>query len=184
MEFLDASSGYTTDVCSVYYAYAYTHTYYCAHKLASQHGACCSYSYPDLACFTPVAPADSNIAPTSHKTCHSCRRPIVGVSGAVPVISGLNSFAMYNTCTYMYFVLHTHTLLLHKVIVPIDAHCMIFSLSAHSLQPCITAQDLSWHQEHFVCSRCNTDLSQGGCTVHNNRDTVCVHGMSARCMCV
>ena len=49
-----------------------------------------------------------------------------------------------------------------------------------SLQPCITAQDLSWHQEHFVCSRCNTDLSQGGYTVHNSRDTVCVHV----CMCV
>ena len=111
------------------------------------------------------------------KTCHSCRRPIVGVSGAAPVISGLNSF-MYN----MYFVLHTHThthtLQLHKVI---DAHCMIIPISAHSLclplspSPCITAQDLSWHQEHFVCSRCNTDLSQGGYTVHNNRDTVCVH---------
>ena len=31
-----------------------------AHKLASQHGACCSFpafSYPDLTCFTPVAPA-------------------------------------------------------------------------------------------------------------------------------
>ena len=48
------------------------------------------------------------------KTCHSCRRPVVGVSGAAPVISGLvyhNSF-MCN----MYFVLHTHrhTLLLHN----------------------------------------------------------------------
>ena len=49
-----------------------------------------------------------------------------------------------------------------------------------SLQPCITAQDLSWHQEHFVCSRCNTDLSQGGYTLHNSRDAVCVHV----CMCV
>lgn len=39
------------------------------------------------------------------KTCHSCRRPIVG--------------------------------------------------------SCITAQDLSWHEEHFRCSRCNADLTQG-----------------------
>ena len=64
------------------------------------------------------------------KTCHSCRRPIVGVSGAAPVISCLNSF-MYN----MYFVLHTnrHTLLLHKDIVPIHAHCMNIPISAHSL---------------------------------------------------
>ena len=53
--------------------------------------------------------------------------------------------------------------------VPIDAHYnMISYINIYlplSLQPCITAQDLSWHQEHFVCSRCNTDLSQGGCTV-------------------
>ena len=58
------------------------------------------------------------------------------------------------------------------MIIPISAHSLCLPLS---LQPCITAQDLSWHQEHFVCSRCNTDLSQGGYTVHNNRDTVCVH---------
>ena len=30
-----------------------------AHKLASQHGACCCFSYPDLTCFTPVPPAAS-----------------------------------------------------------------------------------------------------------------------------
>ena len=30
-----------------------------AHKLASQHGACCCFSYPDLTCFTPVPPATS-----------------------------------------------------------------------------------------------------------------------------
>ena len=62
----------------------------------------------------------------------------------------------------------------HKVVsdVPIDAHYGILpSLCSHVS----TAQDLSWHQEHFVCSRCNTDLSQGGYTVHNNRYTVCVH---------
>ena len=68
--------------------------------------------------------------------------------------------------------------------VPIDAHYnMILYINVYlppSLQPCITAQDLSWHQEHFVCSRCNTDLSQCGYTAHNNRDAVCVHV----CMCV
>ena len=30
-----------------------------AHKLASQHGACCCFSYPDVTCFTPVPPAAS-----------------------------------------------------------------------------------------------------------------------------
>ena len=51
-----------TYACSVYYAYTFNYLEH-AHKLASQHGACCSFShnfsYPDLACFTPVAPAAS-----------------------------------------------------------------------------------------------------------------------------
>ena len=52
--------------CNIVGSYAQRHYVYSAlsysehaHKLASQHGACCCFSYPDLTCFTPVPPATS-----------------------------------------------------------------------------------------------------------------------------
>ncbi|CAI8016461.1 PDZ and LIM domain protein 7, partial [Geodia barretti] len=106
-----------------------------AAKLTQRQGVCAACSQPIRG---PYATAMGRSWHPEHFVCTSCQKQL---QNTMFVFEEESIFC--ENCYAKKFAKTCHSC--HKSIVG----------------PCITAQDLSWHQEHFVCSRCRTDLSQG-----------------------